>query len=38
VQRVGAPDDVARAIVLAATNAFMTGTILEVDGGAHLAH
>ncbi len=37
VGRVGQPDDVARAIVLAAQNPFMTGSVLEVDGGMHLA-
>jgi NAD(P)-dependent dehydrogenase (short-subunit alcohol dehydrogenase family) len=36
VRRVGQPEDVARAIALVVDNTFMTGTILEVDGGAHL--
>jgi NAD(P)-dependent dehydrogenase (short-subunit alcohol dehydrogenase family) len=36
VQRVGMPADVAAAIVMAANNGFMTGTVIEVDGGAHL--
>ena len=34
--RVGAPEDVAKAIVSIAENSFITGTILEVDGGLHL--
>jgi NAD(P)-dependent dehydrogenase (short-subunit alcohol dehydrogenase family) len=38
VRRVGRPEDVAAAIVMVATNAFMTGTILDVSGGATLAH
>lgn len=37
VGRVGEASDVAEAILLAATNGFMTGTVLECDGGAHLA-
>jgi NAD(P)-dependent dehydrogenase (short-subunit alcohol dehydrogenase family) len=37
VGRVGRPEDVGDAIVLLATNGFVTGTVLEVDGGAHLA-
>ncbi len=37
VKRVGAPEDVASAIYLAATNAFMTGTVIDVSGGATLA-
>jgi NAD(P)-dependent dehydrogenase (short-subunit alcohol dehydrogenase family) len=37
VRRVGRPEDVGDAIVLLATNGFITGTVLEVDGGAHLA-
>lgn len=36
VRRVGHPDDVAQAIVLLIENGFMTGTVLEVDGGAHI--
>ncbi len=36
-RRVGTPDDVARAIVMLVGNSFMTGTVLEVDVGAHLA-
>ena len=31
--RPGTPDEVAQAIVLAATNPFMTGAIIDVDGG-----
>jgi NAD(P)-dependent dehydrogenase (short-subunit alcohol dehydrogenase family) len=36
VRRVGSPDDVAQAIVFLIGNTFVTGTIIEVDGGAHL--
>jgi NAD(P)-dependent dehydrogenase (short-subunit alcohol dehydrogenase family) len=36
VGRVGTPADVAAAIVMAANNGFITGTVIEVDGGAHL--
>jgi NAD(P)-dependent dehydrogenase (short-subunit alcohol dehydrogenase family) len=32
-RRMGKPEDVAQAIVLAATNPFMTGTTINVDGG-----
>ena len=35
-RRIATADDVAQAIVLLATNPSMTGTIVEVDGGAHL--
>lgn len=35
--RIGAPEDIAQAILLAAANPFLTGTTLDVDGGAHLA-
>jgi len=37
VGRVGRPADVAGAILLLLENAFMTGTILEVDGGLRFA-
>ena len=33
VGRVGQPEDIAAAIVMLLSNGFMTGTILEVDGG-----
>jgi len=36
-KRIGAPEDVAAAIFLAATNPFMTGTTLSVDGGGAIA-
>lgn len=35
--RTGHPSDIAQAILLAALNPFMTGTTLDIDGGAHLA-
>ncbi|GIG67564.1 SDR family oxidoreductase [Phytomonospora endophytica] len=35
--RVGLPEDVARAVVSLATNTYITGTVLEVAGGAQLA-
>ncbi|MFN3294024.1 MAG: SDR family oxidoreductase [Gemmobacter sp.] len=35
--RIGAPEDIAQAILLAAANPFLTGATLDVDGGAHLA-
>jgi len=37
VRRVGKPEDVAAAIVMAATNGFITGTIVDVSGGGTLA-
>ena len=37
VKRVGKPEDVASAIVMVATNGFMTGTVIDVSGGATLA-
>jgi len=37
VGRVGEAADVAAAIVMLAENEFMTGTVIECDGGAHLA-
>ena len=37
VKRVGKPEDVAAAIVMVATNGFMTGTVIDVSGGATLA-
>jgi NAD(P)-dependent dehydrogenase (short-subunit alcohol dehydrogenase family) len=35
--RIGAPEDIAQAILLAAANPFLTGATLDLDGGAHLA-
>ena len=37
VGRIGAPEDIAQAVLLAATNPFLTGATLDIDGGAHLA-
>ena len=36
VDRVGRPADVAEAVLYLASNTFVTGTVLEVTGGAHL--
>jgi NAD(P)-dependent dehydrogenase (short-subunit alcohol dehydrogenase family) len=36
VRRVGRPEDVAQAIVFLVHDSFVTGTIIEVDGGGHL--
>lgn len=35
--RIGLPEDVARAVVSVAANGYITGTVLEVAGGAQLA-
>jgi len=35
-RRIGAPDDIADAAILALTNTFMTGVTLRVDGGEQL--
>jgi NAD(P)-dependent dehydrogenase (short-subunit alcohol dehydrogenase family) len=37
VKRVGKPDDVAAAILMLANNGFITGTVVDVSGGATLA-
>ncbi|MEU5693985.1 SDR family oxidoreductase [Actinosynnema sp. NPDC020468] len=36
-RRVGTPDDVVQAVLYAATNPYVTGTVLHVDGGGRLA-
>jgi NAD(P)-dependent dehydrogenase (short-subunit alcohol dehydrogenase family) len=36
VGRVGQPDDLAEAILFALRNPFLTGAVLDVDGGVHL--
>jgi NAD(P)-dependent dehydrogenase (short-subunit alcohol dehydrogenase family) len=36
VSRVGQPDDLAEAILFALGNPFLTGAVLDVDGGVHL--
>jgi NAD(P)-dependent dehydrogenase (short-subunit alcohol dehydrogenase family) len=36
VGRVGTAEDVAQAIVFVATNSFMTGTVIECDGGGRI--
>jgi NAD(P)-dependent dehydrogenase (short-subunit alcohol dehydrogenase family) len=35
-RRIGAPEDIGDAAILAMTNTFMTGLTLHVDGGEHL--
>jgi NAD(P)-dependent dehydrogenase (short-subunit alcohol dehydrogenase family) len=35
-RRVGRPEEVAQAILLAATNGYLTGAVIDVDGG-HMA-
>jgi len=37
LRRVGAPDDVARAVRFLADSPFVTGAVIPVDGGRHLA-
>lgn len=37
VRRIGQPEDVAEAVLLLMRNAFITGTLIEVDGGGRLA-
>jgi len=37
VGRVGAPQDIAQAVLMVATNGFMTGSVVECAGGLHLA-
>ena len=36
-QRVGSPEDVAKAILFLMTSRFVTGEVLHVDGGGRLA-
>jgi NAD(P)-dependent dehydrogenase (short-subunit alcohol dehydrogenase family) len=36
VRRIATAEDVAEAVVLAATNPNLTGTVIETDGGARL--
>lgn len=36
VGRLGKPEDVAEAIVFVVTNSFMTGTVIECDGGGRI--
>lgn len=35
--RTGLPQDIAHAVLMTATNAVVTGSTLDIDGGAHLA-
>jgi NAD(P)-dependent dehydrogenase (short-subunit alcohol dehydrogenase family) len=37
VGRVGQAEDIAQAVLLAATNGYLTGTVIECTGGGHLA-
>ncbi len=37
VGRIGQPDDLAEGIVFALANRFLTGAVLDIDGGVHLA-
>lgn len=37
VGRIGEPNNLAQAVLLAATNPFATGSTFDIDGGAHLA-
>lgn len=34
--RIGQPSDIAEAVLLAATNSFLTGATIDIDGGLHL--
>jgi NAD(P)-dependent dehydrogenase (short-subunit alcohol dehydrogenase family) len=36
-RRIGAPEDIAAAALLLMTNPFITGTVLDVDGGGRLS-
>ena len=37
VKRIGRPDEVAEAVVFLVSNGFVTGTVLDIDGGASLS-
>lgn len=37
VRRIGTPEDIASAILMAMTNSFMTGAFINVDGGGQIA-
>ena len=37
VKRIGRPEEIAEAVVFLVTNGFVTGTVLDVDGGARLS-
>lgn len=36
-KRIGSSDDIAQAVLLSIGNSFLTGTTIDIDGGAHLA-
>ena len=37
VKRIGKPDEIAEAVVFLVSNGYVTGTVLDVDGGARLS-
>lgn len=37
VGRIGTAEDIAHAVLFAATNGYLTGTVIECTGGGHLA-
>ncbi len=36
VKRIGRPDEIAEAVVFLVSNGYVTGTVLDIDGGARL--
>ena len=37
VKRIGRPDEIAEAVIFLVSNGYVTGTVLDVDGGARLS-
>ena len=37
VKRIGKPEEIAEAVVFLVSNGFVTGTVLDIDGGARLS-